>query len=145
MTTEAVDIETLITTIAQDAREASLILANAPTDQKNDAILKLAELIEGNVDALREANASDLALADENGITQAMLKRLELSDRMVSDMLAGARQVAALPDPLGETLETYNHPKGFTIEKVRAPIGVIGIIYESRPNVTVDCAILCLK
>lgn len=145
MTTEAIDIEAMINQIAGDAREASLILANAPTEQKNEAILKLAELIEQNVDSLKAENAKDLSAADENGVTQAMLKRLELSDRMISDMLAGARQVAELPDPLGETLETYQHPQGFSIEKARVPIGVIGIIYESRPNVTVDCAILCLK
>jgi len=145
MTTQAIDIEALINQIAADARDASLILANAPTKQKNKAILKLSELIEQNVDSLRAENAKDLSAANENGITQAMLKRLELSDRMVSDMLAGARQVAELPDPLGEVLETYQHPQGFSIEKVRVPISVIGIIYESRPNVTVDCAILCLK
>ncbi len=145
MTTEAIDIEALINQIAADAREASLILANSPTKQKNAAIIKLAELIEQNVDSLKAENAKDLSAAYENGITQAMLKRLELSDRMFSDMLAGARQVTELPDPLGETLETYQHPQGFSIEKVRVPIGVIGIIYESRPNVTVDCAILCLK
>ena len=145
MKTEAIDIEALIYQIAADAREASLVLANSPTEQKNAAILKLAELIEQNVDSLRAENAKDLSLADENGIKQAMLKRLELSDRMVSDMLSGARQVAELPDPLGETLETYQNPQGFSIEKVSVPIGVIGVIYESRPNVTVDCAILCLK
>ena len=113
MTTQAIDIEALINQIAGDARDASLILANAPTEQKNDAILRLAELIEQNVDSLRAENVKDLSAADENGITQAMLKRLELSDRMVSDMLAGARQVAELPDPLGEILETYQHPQGF--------------------------------
>ncbi len=145
MTTDAIDIEALVKTIAIDARESSLILANAPTEQKNQSILRLAELIEENVDSLREENAKDLAAAEDNGITQAMLKRLELSDRMISDMVAGARQVAALPDPLGQLLETYDHPQGFKIEKVSVPIGVIGIIYESRPNVTIDCAILCLK
>lgn len=145
MTTEALDIDSLVKAIAADARNASLALANAPTEQKNKAILRLAELIEQNVEALRRENEKDLAAAEENGITPAMLKRLDLSDRMVSDMLAGARQLAALPDPLGEILETYTHPQGFEIEKTRVPIGVIGIIYESRPNVTVDCAILCLK
>ncbi|OUW16961.1 MAG: glutamate-5-semialdehyde dehydrogenase [Opitutales bacterium TMED158] len=145
MTTETLQIDSLVTEMARDAREASLALANAPTELKNQAIRKLATLIEENADALRSENAKDLDAAEENGITQSMLKRLELSDRMLSDMLAGAKQVAALPDPLGETLESYTHPQGFAIEKVRVPIGVIGIIYESRPNVTVDCAILCLK
>ncbi len=145
MTTETLDIDSLVRAIASDAREASLAIANAPTEQKNRAIVRLADLIEANLDALRAENAKDLAAAEENGVTPSMLKRLELSDRMASDMVAGARQVAALPDPLGEVLETFTHPQGFEIAKVRVPIGVIGIIYESRPNVTVDCAILCLK
>ncbi len=142
---DATNIEALVKEIARNARKASLSLANVPTIQKNQAILRLADLIEENKETLRKENAKDLAAAEDNGITKAMLKRLELSDRMISDMLAGARQVAALPDPLGEMLETYNHPQGFKIEKIRVPIGVIGIIYESRPNVTIDCAILCLK
>lgn len=145
MTTEANDIEALVTDMAREGREASLALANVPTAQKNQAILRLAELIEENADSLRAENAKDLAAAEENGISPSMLKRLELSDRMLSDMLVGAKQVAELPDPLGESLESHRHPQGFLIEKVRVPIGVIGIIYESRPNVTVDCAILCLK
>lgn len=145
MTTEAIDIDALVTKMARDGREASLALANIPSALKNQAILRLAELIEQNVDSLRAENAKDLAAAEENGITQSMLKRLELSDRMLSDMLSGAKQVAELPDPLGESLESHRHPQGFLIEKVRVPIGVIGIIYESRPNVTIDCAILCLK
>ncbi|MBT5814926.1 MAG: glutamate-5-semialdehyde dehydrogenase [Opitutales bacterium] len=145
MTTEAIDIEAVVTDMAREGREASLALANVPTAQKNQAILRLAELIEENTDSLRAENGKDLAAAEENGITPPMLKRLELSDRMISDMLVGARQVADLPDPLGESLESHRHPQGFLIEKVRVPIGVIGIIYESRPNVTVDCAILCLK
>ena len=145
MTTEAIDIEALVTEMAREGREASLALANVPTAQKNQAILRLAELIEENTVSLRAENAKDLTAAEENGINPSMLKRLELSDRMLSDMLAGAKQVAELPDPLGESLESHRHPQGFLIEKVRVPIGVIGIIYESRPNVTIDCAILCLK
>ena len=145
MTTEAIDIEALVTDMAREGREASLTLANVPSEKKNQAILRLAELIEENTDSLRAENAKDLAAAEENGITPSMLKRLELSDRMLSDMLVGAKQVAELPDPLGESLESHRHPQGFLIEKVRVPIGVIGIIYESRPNVTIDCAILCLK
>ena len=105
MTTEVIDIDVIVTDMARDGREASLALANAPSSQKNKAILRLAELIEQNVDSLRAENAKDLAAAEENGITPSMLKRLELSDRMISDMLDGANQVAALPDPLGESLE----------------------------------------
>lgn len=140
-----IDIDSLVKNIARDARAASLLLANATTKQKNKAILRLAELIEANVDTLRTENAKDLAAAKESGLSGAMANRLQLNNGRIAAMVEGARQVAALPDPVGESLDTYNHPQGFTIEKVRVHIGVIGIIYESRPNVTVDCAILCLK
>ncbi|MDQ8199479.1 glutamate-5-semialdehyde dehydrogenase [Pelagicoccus enzymogenes] len=145
MSTEVTDIASQVKQIALDARAASLTLANVSSELKNKAILRLAELIEENVPALEQENAKDLAAGKEAGLTGAMLNRLELNDKRISGMVEGARQVAALPDPVGESLDTYQHPQGFTIEKVRVPIGVIGIIYESRPNVTVDCAILCLK
>lgn len=139
------DIDALVKDIARSARAASLALANAPTPLKDAAILRLAELIDANVETLRAENAKDLAAGEANGLAKPLLDRLSLTDKRVAAMVQGARQVAALPDPVGESLETYQHPKGFAIEKVRVPIGVIGIIYESRPNVTVDCAILCLK
>lgn len=139
------DLEALVKDMARAAREASLALANAPTELKNKAILRLAELIEENLENLKRENAKDLEAGEANGLTKAMLNRLELNQKRVKGMVVGARQVADLGDPVGESLETYNHPQGFIIEKVRVPIGVIGIIYESRPNVTVDCAILCLK
>ncbi|MDQ8203537.1 glutamate-5-semialdehyde dehydrogenase [Pelagicoccus sp. SDUM812003] len=145
MSTDLQEIESVVKTIAVDAREASLALANVSTEKKNKAILRLAELIEENVESLRTENAKDLAAAENSGISGAMLNRLQLNDSRIAGMIEGARQVAALPDPVGESLDIYKHPQGFTIEKVRVPIGVIGIIYESRPNVTVDCAILCLK
>lgn len=145
MTTEAINIDALIKNMAAQAREASLILANVPTEQKNKAILRMAELIEGNIETLKVENEKDLVAGREAGLASSMLNRLELNEKRVAAMVEGAKQVAALPDPVGESLDTYNHPQGFTIEKVRVPIGVIGIIYESRPNVTVDCAILCLK
>lgn len=145
MSTEATDIASLVKDIALEARAASLTLANVPSEQKNRAILRLAELIEENVPSLEVENAKDLEAGKAAGLTSAMLNRLELNEKRISGMVEGARQVAALPDPVGESLDTYQHPQGFSIEKVRVPIGVIGIIYESRPNVTVDCAILCLK
>lgn len=145
MSSETIDISTLVTEIAHQARAASLTLANVPSEQKNRAILRLAELIEENVPSLQAENQKDLQAGETNGLTPAMLNRLQLNEKRISGMVEGARQVAALPDPVGESLETYQHPQGFSIEKVRVPIGVIGIIYESRPNVTVDCAILCLK
>ena len=145
MSAPSTDIDSLVKTIARRAREASLALANVSTEQKNRAILRLAELIEKNVATLQAENEKDLAAARGGGISNAMLNRLQLNDKRIASMVEGAHQVAALPDPVGEALDTYDHPKGFTIKKVRVPIGVIGIIYESRPNVTVDCAILCLK
>lgn len=145
MAEDSIDIENLVKRIAREAREASLELANVPTEQKNRAILRLAELLEANAELLKAENAKDLAAGKVDGLSSAMLNRLEINDKRIAAMVEGARQVAALPDPVGESLDTYQHPKGFTIEKVRVPIGVIGIIYESRPNVTVDCAILCLK
>ncbi|MEM9160902.1 MAG: glutamate-5-semialdehyde dehydrogenase [Verrucomicrobiota bacterium] len=145
MENATIDIETLVLDIARDAREASLQLANEPTEKKNKAILRLAALLSDNADLLKEENAKDLAAAEENGLTKAMIKRLQLDDKRLNSMIEGAQQVAALPDPVGASLDSYQHRQGFTIEKVRVPIGVIGIIYESRPNVTVDCAILCLK
>lgn len=145
MSTEATDIASLVKDIALEARAASLTLANVPSEQKNKAILRLAELIEENVPSLEIENAKDIAAGESAGLTSAMLNRLELNEKRISGMVEGARQVAALPDPVGESLDTYQHHQGFSIEKVRVPIGVIGIIYESRPNVTVDCAILCLK
>ncbi|EDY82201.1 gamma-glutamyl phosphate reductase [Verrucomicrobiia bacterium DG1235] len=145
MSTEATDIATLVKNIALEARAASLTLANVPSEQKNRAILRLAELIEENVPFLQSENTKDLAAGETAGLTGAMLNRLQLNEKRIAGMVEGARQVAALPDPVGESLDTYKHPQDFTIEKVRVPIGVIGIIYESRPNVTVDCAILCLK
>ncbi len=145
MSTEATDIASLVKDIALEARAASLTLANVPSELKNKAILRLAELIEENVPSLEIENAKDLAAGESAGLTSAMLNRLQLNEKRISGMVEGARQVAALPDPVGESLDTYQHQQGFSIEKVRVPIGVIGIIYESRPNVTVDCAILCLK
>lgn len=145
MSTETIDIASLVQEMAKSARAASLQLANAPTAKKNQAILRIAELIKANVDSLKVENAKDLEAGKAAGLNSAMLNRLELNEKRIAGMVEGAKQVAALPDPVGESLDTYNHPKGFTIEKVRVPIGVIGIIYESRPNVTVDCAVLCLK
>ncbi len=145
MSTEVIDIANLVKEIALEARAASLSLANVPSEQKNKAILRLAELIEENVATLQSENAKDLEAGEAAGLSGAMLNRLKLDQKRIDGMVEGARQVAALPDPVGESLDTYNHPQNFTIEKVRVPIGVIGIIYESRPNVTVDCAILCLK
>ncbi len=135
----------LVTSIAQRARAASLVLATTPTAAKNAALLKLADLLPASAAALLAANAQDLAAAAANGLAAAQIDRLTLTPKRLADLAESVRQVAALPDPAGEVLEAWTRPNGLHIEKRRVPIGVIGIIYEARPNVTIDCAILCLK
>ena len=131
--------------IAKGARAASLELAAAPAELKNAALMRLAELLFENAPEILEANARDLEKAEKAGLSKPMLERLSLDERKIAAMADGVRQVASLPDPVGEVIESSVRPNGLKIEKVRTPIGVIGIIYESRPNVTVDCAALCLK
>ncbi len=135
----------LVTSIARRARAASLELATASTGRKNAALARLAELLPAATDALLAANARDLAAAKEDRLTGAQIDRLTLDAQRIERMAEGVRQVAALPDPVGEELEHTVRPNGLAIRKLRVPIGVIGIIYEARPNVTVDCAVLCLK
>ncbi|MDR1011312.1 MAG: glutamate-5-semialdehyde dehydrogenase [Opitutaceae bacterium] len=139
------DLAQLVTAIAQRARAASLVLAVAPTAAKNAALMRLASLIASSQDALLAANARDLADAKANGLTAAQTDRLTLTPTRITQLVESVKQVAALPDPVGEMLEDTTRPNGLRIRRVRVPIGVIGIIYEARPNVTIDCAILCLK
>ena len=139
------DLVQLVTTIAQRARAASLVLATTPSARKNAALLRLAELIPAAADALLAANAQDLAAARENQLPAHQIERLSLSTAKIDHLAKSVRLVAALPDPVGSVLEEWTRPNGIQIRKRRVPIGVIGIIYEARPNVTIDCAILCLK
>jgi glutamate-5-semialdehyde dehydrogenase len=134
-----------VTALARRARAASLVLATASTDQKNAALARLAVLLPASTDALLAANTRDLAAARKNKLTAAQIDRLTLTPQRIAQMAEGVRQVAALPDPVGEELERAVRPNGLEIRKIRVPIGVIGIIYEARPNVTIDCAVLCLK
>lgn len=147
MTIEPDTIARQIRSLAEAARSAALKLAVASTESKNAALLKLADLLESPKAAatLAEANEKDLATASDHGLSYAMLDRLRLTPERLRKMAEGTREVAALPDPVGQTLDSFHHAKGFQIDKVRVPLGVVGIIYESRPNVTVDCAALCLK
>ena len=131
--------------IAKRARSASLALCNASTKEKNDALQAIARGIESNRKLLKEENEKDLADAEKNGLTEAMIDRLRLTHERIDGMVKGLRQLIELPDPVGTILESKARPNGLEINKVRVPIGVIGIIYESRPNVTIDCAGLCLK
>ncbi len=134
-----------IVTMAQKAREASRRLANIPTDDKNQALLEAAHEIRENTASLKEANRKDLAAAREQGLPEAMVDRLTLSDKTLTQICTSLEEVTALPDPVGEIVSTWKRPNGLEIGKMRIPLGVIGIIYESRPNVTVDAAALCLK
>jgi glutamate-5-semialdehyde dehydrogenase len=139
------DLAQLVTAIAQRARAASLVLATAPTAAKNAALLKLAELLPASADVLFAANQRDLAAAKEHGLAAAQIDRLTLNPTRLAHLAESVREVAALPDPMGEELDRTTRPNGLEIRRVRVPIGVIGIVYEARPNVTIDCAILCLK
>jgi glutamate-5-semialdehyde dehydrogenase len=139
------DLAQLVTGIARRARAASLVLATAPTAQKDAALRALARLLPAAEAELLAANAQDLAAAEANQLTKAQIERLSLSPSKLAHLSESVLQVAALPDPVGQTLDSWTRPNGLNIRQVRVPIGVIGIIYEARPNVTIDCAILCLK
>ncbi len=135
----------LVTAIAVRARAASLELAVSPTSARNAALLGLADRIGRSHEALFSANRLDLAAARANGLTPAQVDRLTFTPERLSHLAESLRQVASLPDPVGEILEETTRPNGLLLRKVRVPIGVIGVIFEARPNVTVDCAALCLK
>ena len=131
--------------LGSQARVASKAIAVASCGDKNAALLAIAKRLEASVDVLREANKKDLDAGKANGLDAALLDRLELSESGIAGMAEGCRQVAALADPIGEVTDLSYRPSGIQVGKMRVPLGVIGIIYESRPNVTVDAAILCLK
>jgi glutamate-5-semialdehyde dehydrogenase len=139
------DLATLVTSMAVRARAASLSLAVSPTGARNAALMGLAARIDASHEVLNNANQRDLAAAASNGLTPAQVDRLTFTPERLRHLADSVRQVAALPDPLGEVLEESTRPNGLTLRKVRVPIGVIGVIFEARPNVTVDCAVLCLK
>ena len=139
------ELTSLVTSLAQRARAASLVLATVPTAAKNAALARLADLIDASHAALLAANASDLASPEAAALSAASRDRLTLTTARLNHLAVSVREVIALPDPVGDLLEETTRPNGLHIRKVRVPIGVIGIIYEARPNVTIDCAILCLK
>ncbi|ADK85765.1 gamma-glutamyl phosphate reductase [Desulfarculus baarsii DSM 2075] len=137
--------EQLVARVCAQARQAARRVAVAPSDRKNAALLLLAKLIEQNKAALQAENAIDVAAGREAGLSAAMIDRLTLSDGVIAGMAQGLREVAALPDPVGEMTAMWRRPNGLQVGRQRIPLGVIGFIYESRPNVTVDAAALCLK
>ena len=135
----------LIQRLAQKAKEASLALGQTPTPVKNRALLSMAQSLEKGEREILAANARDLKAAKAAGVTGALLDRLLLNRKRIQEMAQGLREVARLPDPVGQVIRSWRRPNGIKIAKVRVPIGVIGIIYEARPNVTADCAGLCIK
>jgi glutamate-5-semialdehyde dehydrogenase len=131
--------------LANRAKVASRSLARLSTKRKNALLLAVAEQLEAREKEILQANQGDVQTAKETGLSGALLDRLELNPKRFAEMVEGVRKVAALSDPVGEVLRKWKQPNGLEISKIRVPLGLIGIIYESRPNVTVDSAVLCLK
>ena len=131
--------------IGKRAKEASSQLAHLNTDQKNSILLKVADLLEESIPGILEANAEDLKQGEEMGLKGAIVERLTLSGQRIKDMAGGIREIVQLEDPIGEIQEMKKRPNGLLIGKKRVPLGVVGVIYESRPNVTADVAALCIK
>ena len=131
--------------LAQRAKRASRVLAQLGTKEKNSLLVGMADELDAQEKVIRKANQEDVAAAKVAGTSGALLDRLELTEKRFREMVEGVRHVAKLPDPVGEVIKKWTRPNKLEIFKVRVPIGLIGIIYESRPNVTVDSAVLCLK
>ena len=138
-------VSELMIEAGQKARAASRRMAAASTADKNNALLRLAELLEAKKEAIFAANERDLAKAKKNGLKESFVDRLRVKEKVLRLMAEGARQTAALPDPVGEISEMRRRPSGIQVGRMRVPLGVLGIIYESRPNVTVDAACLAVK
>jgi glutamate-5-semialdehyde dehydrogenase len=142
---EAMRIETTIVEMAKAAREAAVKMARCPAVKKNEALLKIADRIRLEAFRIKAENAKDLVYAKEAGLSAAMIDRLTVKDSTISSMADGLKEVARLPDPVGSVTRSWLRPNGLEVSRMRIPLGVIGIIYESRPNVTIDAAGLCLK
>jgi len=139
------DIRQTVVATVEQARAAARAIARASTEQKNEALAAMAERVRASRQAIQEANRQDVEAGRAAGLSSALVDRLTLTDKRFDEMVASIEAVIALPDPVGEVVRTIRRPNGLEIRKVRVPLGVIGIIYESRPNVTSDCAALCLK
>ena len=131
--------------LGQRAKQSSYVLASLSTARKNEAITKIADILQDSVQEILEANATDLKNARESGIGEAMLDRLMLNEKRVNDILSDMRKVVLLDDPVGSEYDSRVLPNGLKLLKRRVPLGVVGVIYEARPNVTVDITSLCLK
>ncbi len=138
-------IAALMDEIGRNARAAGRILANISTDDKDKALRAAAAAIRARAETIKAENAKDLAAGRAKNLTPALMDRLELNDARIAAMAKGLEEIAALPDPVGQVIAAWNRPNGLEIQRVRTPLGVIGIIYESRPNVTADAGGLCLK
>ncbi len=139
------EIRELVQEVGRKAKEASRALAYLSTDIKNQVLLDVAERLRGERAYLQEENEKDLAAAREKGLSAALIDRLTLSDKVIEGMAQGLEEVAALPDPVGEVVKMWRRPNGLWVGRMRIPLGVIAMIYESRPNVTIDAAGLCFK
>jgi glutamate-5-semialdehyde dehydrogenase len=137
--------ERQIRDLCLSARQAAQALATLPTARLDDMLDEIAAELEKNQEAIFAANAKDIAAAGQAGLHASLIDRLRISEKTLASMVKGVRQVRALPQPLGQKIAAWSRPNGIEISKVRVPIGVIAIIYESRPNVTIDAAVLCLK
>ncbi|ADH85853.1 glutamate-5-semialdehyde dehydrogenase [Desulfurivibrio alkaliphilus] len=138
-------LEDTIATLAGETKRAARQVANLSTTVKNRLLLAMADGLLARKDYIQQENEKDLAAGREKGLSAAMLDRLALSDKVIDAMVTGLKEVAALPDPVGEISDMQRRPSGIMVGRMRIPLGVIGMIYESRPNVTVDAAALCLK
>ncbi|MDD5154265.1 MAG: glutamate-5-semialdehyde dehydrogenase [Desulfovibrionales bacterium] len=139
------DIKKLMLDMAKAARDAGRVVAKLPTDTKNNILLSMAEELVKQTKEIQKANEKDLRAAKKKGLSAAFVDRLNLTNKVIKAMADGLAEVAALPDPVGEVLRMWRRPNGLQVGRMRIPLGVIGMIYESRPNVTVDAAALCLK
>lgn len=139
------NIPALMQQLGSSAKAAAKELALAPTTQKNAALNAAAAALRANIPMLLEANAKDIAFGKEKGLSAAMVDRLMLDESRIEGIAQGLEAIVALPDPVGDVMANWDRPNGLDISRVRVPLGVVGVIYESRPNVTADAGALCLK
>jgi glutamate-5-semialdehyde dehydrogenase len=139
------DLKTYVLNKAMEAKEGARAIAKASSEQKNNVLVKMANAIRRRAKDLQRANKKDIEFARNKGLARAMIDRLTLTGRRIEDMAGGLVEIAALPDPVGEITKMWQRPNGMSVGRMRVPLGVIAIIYESRPNVTADATALCLK
>lgn len=139
------DITEVMSKIGVQAKQASIVLANTPSEKKHTALIAMADALWENRQSILDANTIDMKAGRENKLSASFLDRLELNEERIQGMVDGMRAIADLPDPVGEIIAEWDRPNGLHIERVRTPLGVIGVIFESRPNVTADAGALCFK